>query len=60
LPNLPPNANRKRKNCFSPFLDRNCNAVGLQPHDAAKRTQCRAGEIAALGNVAFVSLRLPE
>lgn len=27
LPNIPPKANRKWKNCFSPFLYRNRNAI---------------------------------
>jgi transposase len=27
MPNIPPNANRKWKNCFSPFLYRNRNAI---------------------------------
>jgi hypothetical protein len=27
LPNIPPRANRKWKNCFSPFLYRNRNAI---------------------------------
>ena len=27
MPNLPPKANRKWKNCFSPFLYRNRNAI---------------------------------
>jgi transposase len=27
LPNIPPNANRKWKPCFSPFLSRNRNAI---------------------------------
>jgi transposase len=27
MPNIPPKANRKWKNCFSPFLYRNRNAI---------------------------------
>jgi transposase len=27
MPNIPPKANRKWKNCFSPFLDRHRNAI---------------------------------
>jgi len=27
MPNIPPKANRRRKNCFSPFLYRNRNAT---------------------------------
>jgi transposase len=27
MPNIPPEANRKWKNCFSPFLYRNCNII---------------------------------
>ena len=26
-PNIPPKANRRWKNCFSPFLYRDCNAI---------------------------------
>ena len=33
MPNIPPKANRKWKNCFSPFLYRNRNAI--------ERTFCR-------------------
>ena len=33
MPNIPPKANRKWKNCFSPFLCRNRNAI--------ERTFCR-------------------
>ncbi len=27
MPNIPPKTNRKWKNCLSPFLYRNCNAI---------------------------------
>lgn len=40
MPNIPPKANRRSKNCFSPVLYRDRNAIVMRCHNGACIAHC--------------------